>query len=83
MWPFHTIPAVIFDALCEHPYGLTKDQLVEVVYPNPDKEPDWAITSLTVCICRMNKKLKRDNSPFRIKPAGLKRYAIFVRRVRK
>ncbi len=83
MKPFHTIAAVIFDALCEHPYGLTIDQLVEIIYPNPDKEPARAVDSTRVRISYMNKHWREQNQGFRIKAAGMKRYAIFIRRVRK
>lgn len=81
--PFHNIRACIFDALCEHPHGLTVHELIEVIYSDPDQEPDNAVANIRVRIHQMNKSFQKKNELFRIGPAGLKRYALFIRRMRK
>jgi len=74
---------VMFEALCDNPYGLTAQQLIPVCYPDPDREPDHAEDNVRVAITRTNKWFERFNSPFRIYRVTLSRYALFVRRVRK
>lgn len=74
---------VMFDALCQHPYGLTAQQLISVCYPDPDREPDEALANVRVAITRSNHWYKRFNSPFRIYRVTLSRYSLFLRRVRK
>lgn len=80
---YPTVSDRIFQALCENPYGLTCDELIEYVYPDPDHEPDMAADNIRVHISMMNTRWKKRNAGFRVKPAGMKRYRIFVRRVRK
>jgi hypothetical protein len=32
-------------------------EMIELMYPNPDEEPDWARSSLGAVICRIRAKL--------------------------
>lgn len=64
-WP---VGGRIFAALCEHPYGLTSNQLKELVY-HPDFEPD-AIECISVIVHRMNWWWRDHNSMFRIRARG-------------
>lgn len=36
---------------------LSRTNLIEAVYPDPDKEPDWAMTLITIVITRLRRKL--------------------------
>ncbi len=83
MTDFRTQRTLLFDSLCEHPYGLTVQQMISVLHPDPDKEPINPENSVRVLIYRFNDKLASFNSPFRIKRTTLGRYCLWVRRVRK
>jgi hypothetical protein len=57
----------IFDALCEHPYGLSIRELVDFVYSDdPDGGPSWANNSINVTICRFNAHAKKEKLGVRI-----------------
>ena len=57
----------IFNALCEHPYGLTGHELVDIVWGDAeDGGPDSAMNCLNVHIWRFNRDAKRHGSMFRI-----------------
>ena len=81
MTDFRTQRNLLFDSLCEHPYGLTVRKLALILYPGDESANH--IQSVRVLISRFNYKLAAFNSPFRIKRTTLGRYALWVRRVRK
>ena len=83
MSSFFTQRHLLFDSLCEHPYGLTVRQLIPLLHPDPNKKPAEPESSVRVLISRFNYKLAAFNSPFRIKRTTLGRYALWVRRVRR
>lgn len=69
----------IFDALCGHPYGLTMNQMLEAVYPDPDREPDCAYSCLTSTIYRMNLRYAQRHELFRIRGSKTdKRYRLWI-----
>jgi hypothetical protein len=72
----------IFDALCAHPYGLKMQELIPHVYPDPDREPDWAANCITASVCRMNKRWRAEKSMLRVRGSGGpgSRYQIWIAR---
>lgn len=72
----------IFAALCEHPYGLTTGELIAAVYPDPDREPEYAWRCLHVEIWRMRQRLAVECQWLTIGRASPGRYAIYLRRPR-
>ena len=83
--------ARMFNALCEHPYGLSGFELMNIIYADDeDGGPDWP--TVNVRVHQFNVEAKLKNSPFRIhtlvngRPgkgggSGL-RYRLWVRRVK-
>lgn len=71
----------VFFALCERPYGMTCDELIQAVY-NGSGEPDWARSSVSACIHKLNRRLKQRGSLFSIRGYGGpgSRYQIFLRK---
>ena len=59
----------LFDALAEHPYGLTMRKLIEIVY-NGCREPEYAASSLQVCAMRFNRRAKAQGLGLQIRGSG-------------
>ena len=59
----------VFEALCAHPYGLTVNELIAIAYHGAS-EPDWARSSLQVCICLFNRKAIKNRWGLRIHGTG-------------
>ena len=70
----------VFNALCQFPYGLTMKQLVPVAYPHVEFEPEWARSSVQVCICLFNRKARKHRWGLRISGQGGpgSKYMVFV-----
>ncbi len=81
--PLRGFRHIIFDALCERPYGLTARELISIIYLDPNDEPKNPEKNIRLAILRANHQFQTFNSPFRIKKVTLGRYALFLRRVRK
>jgi hypothetical protein len=60
----------IFNALAEHPYGLRMQELIPIVYPDPDKEPEYAASAVSVAVYNANKWWKKQRSMLRIRGQG-------------
>lgn len=56
----------VFEALCKHPYGLTQQELIAVVYKGAH-EPDWAYNCICVCCCRFNRIAERKGWSLRVR----------------
>ncbi len=75
-WP---VGRSIFDALCDHPYGLSTQELIPHCY-SVRHEPDYAVTSIHCIIMRMNRRFAENRSCFRIRANGGpgSKYRIFI-----
>lgn len=71
----------VFEALCERPYGLTKRELMTAVYGGR-KEPEWADSSVSVCISRFNRLSNLNRWGLQIRGHGGpgSKYLIWVHR---
>ena len=59
--------ARIFYALCEHPYGLTREELVDIIYgDDPDGGPLAAGNCISVNVWRFNVLARRHRIGLRI-----------------
>lgn len=58
----------IFDALTRRPYGLTCHELVDAVYGDrEDGGPDWARSSISVTVMRMNRWFAKQGHSLRVR----------------
>lgn len=48
---------ILSTLLMRSPAPVSASDLIEAVYPNPDKEPDWADSCIKVLVHRVRKKL--------------------------
>lgn len=69
----------VFTALVDNPYGLKVAQLIEKVYPDADRQPDWADRCIYIAIMRLKANLDAEGGCFQIGKVGLGRYSIFIR----
>lgn len=73
------LPDKIFDALCANPYGLTMNQLIEAVYPDPDREPDGANGCIRHTVEKMNRRWRQDRALLRIRGSRTdRRYRVWI-----
>ena len=73
----------MFNALCEHPCGLTVNELIEIVYRGA-KEPAYAVGCVQAASHFINARFKDQKIGLRIRGSGGRgsRYRIYVIRQR-
>lgn len=72
--------AVLSTLLMHHPEPVKIDDLIEVVWPDPDVEPEWAKSQIYLVIKRLRakigvKRILTDSIGYRLNPSGDRRYA--------
>lgn len=71
----------LFNALCEHPYGLTNKEIADKIYADrEDGGPDWSAVAINLHVMRFNRFAKQYGLNLRIRSLtnSGRRYSLFL-----
>lgn len=70
----------VFNAMCANPGGLAMQELIPLVYSDPDSEPDYAVETLHLSIMKLNRSFVARGELLYIRRCSPGRYRLFISR---